>query len=217
MGDNMEETFSLIELLQRLWKRKALIAIITTMAVLSTGLYSYFFVTYTPIYQETSQLLVNQAENDQETKNVDQFQINQQLFSTYLVILKSPVILDQVVKELDLDMTASELKGKITVARETDSQVVNIFVQDTNAKKAAKIANKIADVSQKEIVKTLNVDTFSVLTKAEVAENPTPINSNKTMFNIKFALVIGLMVGAGMALILEYLANMKKTVKVAVN
>lgn len=203
----MEETISLKELLQTLRKRLSLILSITFIAVLVSGIVSYFFIT--PIYQASTQLLVNQSKNEQTNFNISDVQTNLQLINTYNVIIKSPAILDLVIKELDLDMTASELNSKITVQNETNSQVVNLSVQDSNAALAVKIANKTADTFKKEIVKIMSVDNVSVLAKAEVGENPSPIKP-QPLINIAIAMVVGLMAGIGAAFLLEYFDNTVK-------
>ncbi|WP_163182657.1 YveK family protein [Neobacillus sedimentimangrovi] len=203
----MEETISLKELFEILKKRLSLIISLTLMAALVSGIVSYFFLT--PIYQASTQILVNQAKDEQAMYNPGQVQTNLQLINTYNVIIKSPAILDIVVKELDLDMTASQLNEMITVGSEKDSQVVNLSVQDPNPKKAALIANKTAEIFQNEIVKIMNVDNVSILAKAEVSENPSPIKP-KPLLNIAIALVVGLMAGVGLAFLLEYLDNTVK-------
>lgn len=204
----MEETISLKELLQTLRKRLGLIAAITITAVLISGIVSYFLLT--PIYQASTQLLVNQSKNEQSVYSPSEVQTNLQLINTYNVIIKSPAILDLVVKDLDLNMSASELNEKITVVSEKDSQVVNISVQDPNPNDAAEIANKIAAVFQTEIVKIMSVDNVSILAKATVADNPSPIKPNPQL-NVAIALVVGLMAGVGLAFLLEYFDNTIKT------
>ncbi|WP_102264486.1 YveK family protein [Mesobacillus jeotgali] len=204
----MEETISLKELMQTLRKRLNLILVITLIAVLISGIISFFFLT--PIYQASTQILVNQTKNDQASYNVGEVQTNLQLINTYNVIIKSPAILDLVSKELDLDMAASELNGKINVQSQQNSQVVNITVQDPDAKKAADIANKTAEVFQREIVKIMNVDNVSILAKATIVDNQSPIKP-KPLLNIAIALVVGLMAGVGIAFLIEYLDNTIKT------
>jgi capsular polysaccharide biosynthesis protein len=204
----MEETISLKELIQTLKKRMSLIIILTLMAVLVSAAISYFVLT--PIYQSSTQLLVNKSKDDQQSFNVGEVQTNLQLINTYNVIMKSPAILDIVIDDLKLDMTTKELNEKITVQSEKDSQVVNISVQDEDPKQAAAIANKIAEVFQTEIVKIMNVDNVSILAKAELGENPSPIKP-QPLLNIAIALVVGLMAGVGLAFLLEFLDNTVKT------
>lgn len=200
----MEETISLKELLETLKKRLVLILVITITAVLVSGVVSYFFLT--PVYQASTQILVNQAKGDQSVYNPSEVQTNLQLINTYNVIIKSPAILDKVVQDLDLGITTEQLNGKITVASEKDSQVVNVSVQDSNANKAAKIANKTAEVFKTEISKIMKIDNVSILAKATVTDQQSPIKP-KPLLNIAIALVVGLMAGVGAAFLLEYFDN----------
>jgi capsular polysaccharide biosynthesis protein len=200
----MEETISLKELLQTLKKRMSLIVVITLLAITVSGLISFFLLT--PIYQASTQLLVNQSKNEQGAFNYNEVQTNLQLINTYNVIIKSPAILNFVIDELDLNMTTAELNGKITVQSEQNSQVVNISVTDPDASRATKIANKTADVFTREIANIMKVDNVSILAKAVVVDNQPPIKP-KPLLNIAIALVVGLMAGVGLAFLLEYFDN----------
>jgi capsular polysaccharide biosynthesis protein len=200
----MEETISLKELLETLKKRLVMIILITMTAGLVSGVISYFFLT--PIYQASTQILVNQAKSEQSFYSPSEVQTNLQLINTYNVIIKSPVILDKVSDALKLDMTAAQLNGRITVGSETNSQVVNISVQGADAEMAANIANKTAEVFQTEISKIMNVDNVSVLAKATVVDKQSPIKP-QPLLNVAIAIVVGLMAAVGIAFLLEYFDN----------
>jgi capsular polysaccharide biosynthesis protein len=204
----MEETISLRELMETLRKRMSLIILITLTAILVSGAVSFFLLT--PIYQSSTQLLVNQAKSDQPAYNPGEIQTNLQLINTYNVIIKSPAILEKVSSDLNLDLNASQLNQKITVGSEAESQVINLSVTDTDPQKAANIANKTAEVFQTEITKIMNVDNVSILAKAEVGEKQSPIKP-KPLLNIAIATVVGLMIGVGLAFLLEFLDNTIKT------
>jgi capsular polysaccharide biosynthesis protein len=180
-----------------------MIILITMTFGLVSGVISYFFLT--PIYQASTQILIK-AKSEQTILNYNEVQTNLQLINTYNDIIKSNAILDKVVAELNLDMNADQLKGKFTVGSETDSQVVYISVQDADANMAATIANKTAEVFQKEIVNIMSVDNVSVLDKAKVAENQAPIKPQPVM-NVAIAIVVGLMASVGLAFLLEYFDN----------
>ncbi|WP_282154467.1 YveK family protein [Cytobacillus gottheilii] len=205
----MEETISLKELFQTLKKRMALIIIITLVAVMASGAISYFVLT--PVYQSSTQILVNQtAEEGQYSTN--EVQTNLQLINTYNIILKSPVILEKVIDELDLNMSAGQLNGKLTVQNEQNSQVVNLSVQDENAATAAEIANTTAEVFRNEIATIMSIDVndVTILSPAVVTENQSPIKP-QPLLNIAIALVVGAMAGVGLAFLLEYMDNTVKT------
>lgn len=201
----MEETISLKELLETLKKRLLLIVSITVIAAIISGVVSYYFLT--PIYQASAQFLVNQKKNEQSLyNNSNEIQTNLQLINTYNALITSKRILNIVSEELDLDYTYEQLKGKITVGSEKDSQLVNLSVQDPDAKLAAQIANKTVEVFKKEIANNMNVDNVRIWAKADVSENPAPIKP-RPLLNVAIAIVVGLMAGVGLAFLLEYFNN----------
>lgn len=207
----MEETINLQDIVKILFKRFKLILGITLAAVLIAAFISFFILT--PIYQSSTQILVNQKQSNQQNQIQSQeIQANLQLINTYNVIIKSPTILNKVIDELDLNTSASDLADQITVTNENNSQVVNITVQDENAARAVEIANTVADVFESEVKKLMNIDNVNILSPAELPDNPSPIKPNK-MLNMAIALVIGLLVSVGVAFVLEYLDTTVKTEK----
>ena len=204
----MEESISLKELFLTFKKRMWLIASITIVAVLITGLVSYFVLT--PIYSASTQILVNQSKSEESLYQNYEVQTSLQLINTYSVILKSPRILNEVIGELNLSMSADELNEEITVESESDSQVVNITVEDKSPTMAANIANTTAKVFQKNIANIMNVDNVAILAEATISDNPTPIKP-QPILNMLIGLVVGLMVGVGLAFLLEYMDNTIKT------
>ncbi|MDY0940067.1 YveK family protein [Priestia megaterium] len=204
----MEETISLRELFQVLRKRLWLIVLITIIAATVSAVISFFVLT--PVYESKTQILVNQVKSDEQLYNPQTVQTNVQLINTYNDIIKSPAILDKVIKELKLDSSAQSLSGQIQVTNAQDSQVAQIVVQDTSAKRATEIANTTASVFKKEVPKIMNVDNVSVLSKATLGESASPVKPQPLM-NIAIAVVVGLMVGVGLSFLLEYLDNTLKT------
>ncbi|MGE6538987.1 YveK family protein [Bacillus luti] len=203
----MEETISLKELFYTLKKRVAMILVIAFGAAIVSAIISFFFMT--PIYQSSTQILVNQKKQEGAMIQAGEIQTNIQLTNTYKVIIKSPVILDQVNEKLNLNMTAQGLTGKINVANEKDSQVISVTAEDKDPKLARDIANATADVFKGEVAKIMNVDNVTVLSKAEVGENQSPIKP-RPMLNVAIAFIVGLMAAVGIAFLLEYLDNTVK-------
>ncbi|MFK4333061.1 capsular polysaccharide biosynthesis protein [Bacillus sp. RC240] len=203
----MEETISLKELFYILKKRLAMILVIAFGAAIVSAIISFFFMT--PIYQSSTQILVNQKKQEGAAIQYNEVQTNIQLTNTYKVIIKSPVVLDQVNEKLNLNMTAQALTGKINVANEKDSQVISVTAEDKDPKVARDIANATADVFKGEVAKIMNVDNVTVLSKAEVGENQSPIKP-VPMLNVAIAFVVGLMASIGLAFLLEYLDNTVK-------
>jgi capsular polysaccharide biosynthesis protein len=203
----MEETISLKELFETIKKRLWLIVLITVIATTTSGVVSYFLLT--PIYQSSTQLLVNQAKNEQGSVDVNQIRSNLEIINTYNVIIKSPAILDKVSQELNNNETASSLNSRVTVGSESNSQVLKITVQHPDPVMAANIANTTAAVFQTEIVNLMNVDNVSILSAAQFSDSPVPIKPRPAL-NMAIAFVVGLMAGVGLAFLMEFLDNTVK-------
>ncbi|MDT3766188.1 YveK family protein [Priestia filamentosa] len=200
----MEGIISLKEIFLTLKRHLLLISIITIILTIASGIVSYLFLT--PIYQSSTQILVNQSKSEQQIYSPAEIQTNLQLINTYNVIIKSPAILDEVIKREDLEMTSGALNKLISVSSEQDSQVMNVTVQHEDPKKAADIANAVATTFQSEIKTIMNIDNVSIVTRAEISDNPSPIKPNPIL-NMAIALVIGLIAGIGLAFLLDYLDN----------
>src|SRR5699024_12878942 len=109
---------------------------ITVGAALIAAVLSFFVLT--PVYESSSQFIVNQSEQDEESLDIDKSQIetNVDLISTYNVVIKSKAILREVIDELNLTMSPGELSDKIEDSSEEDSQVVGVSVLESGPSKA---------------------------------------------------------------------------------
>lgn len=205
----MEETISLKELFLTLKKRIVLIISITLVAMIVSGVVSYFVLT--PEYKSSTQILVNQTKDeDSAIYNTGEVQTNIQLISTYSVILKSAAILNDVKKDLDLNISVSELNNKITVESAQNSQIMTVSVTDADPALALEIANKTAEIFETEIKNIMSVDNVTILPLADDQENQSPISPNPPL-NIIIAAVVGLIVGVVLAFLMEYLDNTVRT------
>lgn len=203
----MEETIRLQDLVKTLRKRLVWIISAVILAVTIAGIVSYYYLT--PIYQASTQMLINTEKANQQPSTQD-IQTNLQLINTYNDIIKSPVILTKVNERLDLKAVPGGLGSQFTVSSAPSSQVLTISVQHPNQHVAVDIVNTTAEVFQEEIKKLMKVDNVNILTPAVKSENPSPIEPNPVM-NMAIAAVIGLMLGVGITFLLEYLDTTVKT------
>ena len=203
----MEETIDLREYFAIIKKRFWIIAIITVVAMVVSGVISFFMLS--PVYESKSTLIVN-TEKNEETQMItgDQFSVSQKLAVTYGEIIKSRAVLESVISNLKLDSEYEDLVEKITVSPVKDTQIISISVQDTNPKKARDIANEIPKVFEKEVKRITKANDIQVIDKAILPENP--IKPNK-MMNVLIAAVLGMMIGLFVVFLIEYLDNKLKT------
>ncbi|PYZ96014.1 capsular biosynthesis protein [Alteribacter lacisalsi] len=203
----MEETISLKDIFQTLKKRLVLIIGITAAAVAVSALVSYFLLT--PMYQSSTQILVNKTYDETNTTTSADVRTNLELINTYNEIIISPRILDPVIEETGINASVSQIRNMVSVNSHNDSQVVSIRVESEDPAQAVELANTIALVFQRDIVELMNVDNVSILSSAELSENPSPISPNPTL-NMAIAFVVGMMGAVGLAFLLEFLDNTLK-------
>ncbi|MEZ0482141.1 YveK family protein [Planococcus sp. SSTMD024] len=204
----MEETISLQDLFKTLKKNLGIIALTTILAITIAGVVSFLFLT--PIYENSTQILVNQEQTEASQLTNQNIQTDLQLINTYSVIIKSPAILDQVIEQMNLDTSAEALTQKITVNTAENSQVVNVVVRDEDPAQAVEIANTTAQVFENDVRELMNVDNVSILSPAVLKANPSPVEPNPIL-NMAIAAVVGLMLGVGIAFLREYLDTSMKT------
>lgn len=203
----MEEEISLVELFDILKKRMAWIINATLLGVLLAAIYTFFIAV--PEYSSTTQLLVNRTQQSEVIQQSD-INTNVQLINTYKDILKSPVVLDDVRDDLNLDLSHSELSNKMSISTQDNSQVFNIQVTDGNPYDAAIIANTTASVFQEKLPDIMNVDNVSVISEGVPNENPISPNN---VLNLAIGLVLGAMIGIGLAFLSEFMDNTVKNEK----
>ena len=203
----MEETVDLREYFGIVKKRFWIVALITIIAVVVSGVISFFMLN--PVYEAKSTLIVN-TEKNEETQMItgDQFNVTQKLAVTYGEIIKSRSVLDDVIKNLKLDDKYGDLVKHVTVSPVKDTQIISISVQDTNKEKARDIANEIPKVFKKEAKRITKANDIQVIDKAILPQNP--IKPNK-MMNMAIAAVLGAMIGLFVVFLIEYLDNKLKT------
>lgn len=202
-----EEVIDLREYLSIIRKKWFIMAILCVVCVAASTVYSFFIAK--PVYQAETTLIVK-TEKTEGTNTVtsDQIKTTQQLAVTYGEIIKSRKVLDDVIKNLDLDESYGQLSGKISVSTVSDTQIIKISVQDTNKSNAAKIANEIPKVFTKEAIRVADANGVEVIDKAQTPVNP--VSPNKKM-NILIAGVLGVMIGLFIIILIEFLNNKIKT------
>lgn len=205
-----EETISLQDLMRTLQKRWGLIVLIAIVAIAISAFIS--FVILTPQYQATTQILVNKESKDNVQSQLQDTQADLQLINTYNVIIKSPAILNQVIDHLNLKKKASQLNGQLAVSNEQNSKVITVVVTDNDPKQAVAIANEVAKTFEKEVKGMMKVDNVKILMPADIGDSLDPVKPNPKL-NMAIALVIGVMIGVGIAFLFEYLDTTFKSEK----
>ncbi len=205
-----ENTISLQEIAYALKKRWKLIILITIAATLVSAILSFFVIK--PQYEAKAKLFIGKQESqDNNAYNNSDVMMYQQLMKTYAELVKTSDLVTKAVKSADLDYNQEDIKAilkNLNATPSADTQILDLSFKGGNPKDVLKVTEAITSefISEsKELIPNGNVQ---VIQKAQLPEHP--VSPNKKL-NILIAFVLGLMVGVGVVLLLEYLDNTFKS------
>lgn len=205
-----ENTISLQEIAYALKKRWKLIALITIAATLVSAILSFFVIK--PQYEAKAKLFIGKQETQENNAyNNSDVMMYQQLMKTYSELAKTSDLVTKAVKSANLDYNQNQIKGilnNLTANPSADTQILDLSFKGRNPKDVLKVTEAITDefISEsKELIPNGNVQ---VIQKPQLPEHP--VSPNKKL-NILIAFVLGLMIGVGVVLLLEYLDNTFKS------
>jgi len=162
-----EEEIDLREIFLIIRKRTKMIVIITLLATIISGIFSYFIAT--PVYKASTSLIVSRTQSSALNNSqiqVQDIQTSRMLAATYSEFVKSRRVLQPVIERLRLPLTVDQLKNSVDVAAKGNTEIIEISVKNSDPRKAAEIANAIADSFVENIVKIMNIDNVQVIDKA---------------------------------------------------
>ncbi len=191
MGDSL----NLEAVLKILRKNVFLIIMLTLLSGIFMALVTFFLMT--PKYEAETQILISQPETRGTVNNQD-IETSLQLITTYRDIIQSPIILEEVIGNLELDMPIRELSEQIAVSNQDQSQVITVTVTDDAIGDAIVIADEVAAVFQERVIEIMDVDNVSVLAPANLEANTSPVAPDP-IINIVLGLVAGMIAGVTLA------------------
>lgn len=170
-----------------------------------------------PVYEAQVSLLVRPSQPLSSDQTV-QALTSDQISHTYARLMTEPPLLEQVITDLHLNTTTDALDKQITVVPEVNTTILDVKVQNHDPALARDIANTlIADFLQeiKQIEATENatptVQSHDNLVIVAPATKPTrPVFPNVPL-NVVVALLAGLLLGLGIAFLLDYMDQSIKT------
>lgn len=205
-----ENTISLQEIAYALKKRWKLIILITIAATLVSAILSFFVIK--PQYEAKAKLFIGKQETQENNAyNNSDVMMYQQLMKTYAELVKTSDLVTKAVKSANLNYNQDEIKGilnNLTATPSADTQILDLSFKGGNPKEVLKVTEAITNefISEsKELIPNGNVQ---VIQKPQLPEHP--VSPNKKL-NILIAFVLGLMVGIGVVLLMEYLDNTFKS------
>ena len=204
------EEIDLKDLFTMFWNKKIQIVLIILIFAIIGVIYTMGFVI--PEYSSyTTLLLVGSSNNeDKNTITTTDITLNSKLVSTYSILIKSSDVVNRVISNLGINMSAEDLKNSISVTSEEDTEVLRITVRNQNPAYAAKIANEIATVFSDKVAEIYNINNVYIVDKAVESSVPSNINHKR---DVLIFMAIGIAVSVAYVIIANMLDTTVKTVE----
>lgn len=198
MNESKQEREMEIDL-QRLfgavWKRMWLVVLSAILGAVIAFMGTVFMVT--PLYQSSALFYVNNSAFSVGDASVSissgDLSVSRNLVNSYIVILKTRASLNDVIDYAGVNRSYEELRGMISAASVSNTEIFEVVVTSPDPQEAEKIANAIAYILPKRISSIIEGTSAKVVDSAVVPRSPSSPNyTNNTMTGILIGLVLSI-------------------------
>ena len=181
--------------------------IITIGVIFSIAAYIWSTIMVVPKYKSSTKVYVLNNNINEKKLTTQDFQIGNYLLKDYKEIILSSKVLERVIDKNGIKMNLVELRSKIEVKIPQDTRILTITVEDTDAKRAADIANAVRDEAFEEIKEITKEESAKILETAQESKSPSSPDIRK---NTIMAGAIGILLSLGIVVLKEVLDDRVK-------
>jgi capsular polysaccharide biosynthesis protein len=169
-----------------LFRRKLVIVLIITILCSACGYFiSKFFLV--PEYQAGATMIVNNRQVADPNLTSGDLSASASLVNTYAVIIRSYTVLEQVIEDLDLDVSYESLSKAIKVSSVDGTQIMEVSMRHTDPKYAVAIIDKITEVAPDILVDKIKAGSCEVISRARYS--PDPVSPNTARNTVIFGFI----------------------------
>lgn len=201
-----EQEIRLDEIFDALKKRWLMIVSITLTAAIIAAVLSFFVIK--PKYEASTKLFIGKEEAESQGYSQNDVTMYQKLMKTYTATIKTKDLVEKALGSSNLEVDTKSVLENLTVTSLADTQILEVKYKSIDPIEAKTIIEEITDEFIETSKKLVPNGNIQIIESVEMPEKP--VSPNKKM-NIAIAFALGLMVGVGLSLLLEFLDNTFKT------
>lgn len=196
-------------MLRHRWITVCVTAMLTIAAAVS------FTLAQTPVYQASTRLFVSTTSGKTVSELYNGNRLSQERVLSYTELIMGETLAQRTIDRLGLDMSAATLKTSVAAKSRPDTVLIDVSVRDPSPVRARDIANAISDEFV-VMVRELETPNEGASPDARVvveqrASVPTAPVVPKKLRNLILGILLGTMLGIGLAVLREMLDNTVKT------
>ena len=188
------------ELFRALMQNGWLIVLLTGIAAMAALTVSMFCIQ--PVYRSSTKVYIGSEPLSGAAVTFSDLQTAGQLTNDCEELVKSRFVLETVLVDLDLDMTAEELSKAVTVSSPSGTHVLEITVEQTDPYLARDLANHIRKIAGRRIVEIMGVDAVRLVDEANLPlEAAEPQIRRNTVLGAAIGFFVGLIAAVARVLL----------------
>ncbi len=191
--------------------------VIVATTLIGIAVAAGYSLTRTPMYEASSRVFVSTQAGGTVAELQQGGSFALQRVGTYVQLAETPIVLNPVIAELDLDGTADSLAAHITASTPLNSFLIDISVQDADPVLAADLANAVAAsltaaVEQIEMRGESEASPVQLTRVKDALPAIDPVSPNVPL-NLALGALVGLALGIGIAVLRAVLDNRVRTAR----
>ncbi len=132
--------------------------------------------------------------------------------TSYVDVVNSAIVLDEVIDELNLDFTAAQLAPTIAASSPLNTVLINVSVTNSDPVLAAKIANSVGQNFSHIVVERLEKPNGEKASPVKIETiQPALVPTRPTSPNVSLNIVIGLLIGLALGIGVAFLRSVLDT------
>ncbi|MDR3294487.1 MAG: hypothetical protein LBT26_01480 [Clostridiales Family XIII bacterium] len=171
MDESKEIEIDLKKLASALWRRWWLLLLAVCVGGGIALAYTYMFVI--PEYSATVKLYVNNSTETAASVTSGDITASKSLVETYITIIRSDMILDEVIERTGADYTPQEVNKMLTAGALNATEVFYITITNPYPLKALELASSISDVAPDYLSDIVDGSSVKIVDRAKIPTKPS--------------------------------------------
>ena len=190
----------LMQLLSVLWRKAWILALTAVIGAVLTLGYTKLFIT--PLYEASAMLYINNSKGTTSSETITQSDLvaSQSLVDTYVVILNSQTVIDEVIKETGADYKVSEVKEMLSASAVNSTEVLKVSVRSSDPKEAQQLTNTFVDISSAKMSEIVDSSSVKIV---DYASEPLSAAYPNVLKNTLIGFLLGLLISGAVIVLRE--------------
>lgn len=151
---------------QRWW------VILLAAVICAGGFFTINQITFVPKYQSTATLYILKQNESESNTSSDDFSLALKVVNDCDYLLKSHSVLDQVIEQLNLDISYEDLSKAVSTSNPEDTRILEVSVEADSPEEAKRIVDAVCKVGTESITAAMGFQQVNLYEYGTLDEKP---------------------------------------------